>query len=167
MGLLGAIWGLVGVSALLGFAIFRLTPIALDSFSFDYQWYHWLILIANLVFMAYAEGYRGFQTSYSPRVAARLKHLSAVPRPLHVLLAPLFCMGYFHTTRYRMAAAYMLTGAIIILVFLAHQLSQPWRGILDAGVVVGLSWGLLAVLTFSAKAFTQDAFLHSPELPGS
>ena len=42
MGLLGAAWGLGGVSALLGYAIFRLTRITLDSLSFDFQWYHWL-----------------------------------------------------------------------------------------------------------------------------
>lgn len=165
MGRFGAVWGLTGLTVLLAYAIFRLTRIAIDAFSFDFQWYHWLILIANLVFMAYAEGYRGFQKAFSPRVAARAKHLWANPRLMHVALAPLFCMGYFHTTRRRLISAYVLTALIIIFVFLAHQLSQPWRGILDVGVVTGLIWGLFTVFAFSAQALTKQEFKHSPELP--
>jgi len=32
------------------------------------------------------------------------------------------------------------TAAIVVLVLLVHRLEQPWRGIVDAGVVTGLTW---------------------------
>ena len=44
MGKIGALWGIAGVTLLLGYAIVRLAQIGLDSFSYDYQWYHWVIL---------------------------------------------------------------------------------------------------------------------------
>lgn len=137
----------------------------MDAFSFEFRWYHWLVLIGNTLFMAYSEGYKGFQLGFAPRIAARARHLVDHPRLLHVLLAPLFCMGYFHTTRRRLISVYVLTVCIVILVFLFHQLSQPWRGILDAGVVVGLSWGICSLLWFSVKAAVSEVFDYSPELP--
>ena len=35
---------------------------------------------------------------------------------------------------------------IVGLIVLIRKLDQPWRGIVDAGVVVGLGWGLVATL---------------------
>ena len=34
-------------------------------------WFHWVALAASLLFMGYAEGYKGFQLRFSPRAAAR------------------------------------------------------------------------------------------------
>ena len=56
-------------------------------------------------------------------------------------------------------------GFLLIFIIIAHQLPQPWRGILDLGVVVGLSWGLISILVYSWIALTQEDFPHSPELP--
>ena len=50
--------------------------------------------------------------------------------------------------------AIRLTIAIVILIIVFHQLDQPWRGLLDAGVVVGLSWGIVTIVTSTIKAFT-------------
>ena len=61
------------------------------------------------------------------------------------LFAPLFAMGFFHATRATKITAYVLTLAIVVLVILVHRLDQPWRGIIDAGVVVGLGWGVLSL----------------------
>jgi hypothetical protein len=165
MGLMGAIWGLAGVTALLGYAVFRLSHVALDGLSLDLGWHHWALLVVNIAFMAYAEGVCGFQKRYSPRVVARAKHLLHSPRIVHVLLAPLFCMGYFHTTRRRLVSAYVLTVVIALFVVGSRQLDQPWRGILDAGVVVGLMWGITSIVVFAAHAFFGSRFDHSPELP--
>ena len=60
---------------LLGSAVYRLTPIALDALSSPLEWRHWTVLAAVLFFMAYAEGYRAFQLGFSPRVAARARYL--------------------------------------------------------------------------------------------
>ena len=140
-GYLGACWGLGGIAALLAFSIWRLAGVAADAWSYDLYLYHWLVLAAHVAFMAWSEGYRGFQQSFSPRIVARAKHLIAHPRPAHVLLAPLFCMGYFHTSRRRMISVYVLTVFIVTLIIAVRWLAQPWRGIVDAGVVVGLSVG--------------------------
>lgn len=164
-GLLGALWGLGGFSLLLGYTIVRLTPIGIEAFSHQLRWYHWVVLAVNTLFMAYLEGYRGFQKGYSPRVAARAKHMNSHPKLLHVLLGPLYCMGYFHTSKRRKIGVYSLTIGIIILIFLVRLLDQPWRGIIDVGVVVGLSWGLVSLLIYSIQAFTSKEFNHSPEVP--
>lgn len=151
-GLTGALWGLTGVVVLLGFAIIRLAVITLDAFNYPLDWRHWTLLIANTVFMAYSEGYRGFQLSFSPKVVNRARNLFAAPRPLAVVLAPLYCMHYFDTTRRQLITTYLLTVMIVLLIVIFHQLSQPWRGILDAGVVVGLSWGTLSILLLAARS---------------
>jgi hypothetical protein len=138
---------------------------ALDTFSYDLRWYHWAILVINTAFMAYFEGYRGFQKGFSPRLAARAKHIKNHPKIFHVLLSPLYCAGYFHTSKRRKIVVYSLTAGIMILVLLIRLLDQPWRGIVDAGVVVGLSWGLISLLIFGVLAFTSKSFDHSPEVP--
>ena len=167
IGLLGALWGLAGFSLLLGYTIVRLAPIAIDSFSYEFHWYHWVVLAVNTLLMAYLEGYRGFQKGFSPRVAARAKHMNNYPKLLHILLGPLYCMGYFHTSKRRKIGVYSLTVGIVILIFLVRLLEQPWRGIIDVGVVVGLSWGLVSLLIYSVQAFTSKDFNHSPEVPES
>lgn len=165
MGRIGAIWGLAGVSALLTFAIVRLAGIGVASFDYGYQWYHWLALAACVVFMAYSEGYLGFQKAFSPRFAARLKHIHDNPKLVHSLLAPIFGMGYFHATRRRLVTSYLVTATILVFVYVAHHLPQPWRGIVDIGVVVGLGWGLISALVFSIRALRAGHFPYSPELP--
>ena len=165
LGIFGAIWGVAGVSLLLGYAIVRLTPYAIELFSLPLEWYHWLALVVIVLFMAYSEGYKGFQLGAAPRVAARARYLRNNPSALHVLLGPLFCASYYHTTRRRMIARYILTTMIVLLIVIVHQIEQPWRGIIDAGVVVGLAWGLIAIWIYSIKALFSGHFDYSPELP--
>lgn len=165
LGKLGAIWGVAGVTLLLVYAIVRLAGIGLASFDHDYNWYHWLALLASVGFMAYSEGYKGFQKAFSPRLAARMKHLRDNPTLTRSVFAPIFGMGYFHTTRKRLISSYVLTVMVVVFIYIAHQLPQPWRGILDIGVVVGLSWGLVSLLIYSVQALTASEFPYSPELP--
>ena len=56
----------------------------------------------------------------------------------------------------------MIVGFVLVIPYLA----QPWRGIVDAGVVVGLLWGLITIVVFAFQAFTSDDFSYSPEVPG-
>ena len=165
MGRLAALWGVGGVVALLSMAIYGLAGISLDSFRFDYDWRHWLALIVNVIFMCYSEGYRGFQHAFSPRTAARARYLRDNPTLIRGILAPLFCMGYFQTTKRRLISVYLLTLGIVLLVAIFHQISQPWRGILDAGVVCGLLWGVTSLMWFALGALGKGEFCHSPELP--
>ncbi len=164
-GALAATWGMAGFSLLIASAIFRLGDIAWDVRNYELSTFQWFLLLASVLFMAYSEGYKGFQLKFSPRFAARCLYLKQNPRLLHSLLAPLFCMGFFYTTKRRKIASSILAVAIIGFILIAHQLTQPWRGILDAGVVVGLGWGMISLIYFMRQAFTDPSFDYSPELP--
>lgn len=161
----GAIWGIAGVSLLLGSAVFRLTPIAIAALGYDLGWHHWLSIVTVVVFMSYAEGYKGFHQRFSPRVAARARYLREHPDWVHSLLGPFFCMGYFHASRTRKITSISLTLGIILLIIMVRLLPQPWRGIVDAGVVIGLLWGIVSLLVFAFLAFSSKDFAYSPEVP--
>jgi len=163
-GIIAATWGIIGLLILLSFAVWRLTPNAIEALQMPLNWKHWLVFITSLFFMAYSEGYKGFQKSFSPRFAARAKHLSRNTTPLHLLLAPLFCMSYFHAPKRRVIATCILTVAIVIFILSFRLLPQPWRGLLDAGVVVGLIWGIIASMVLCIKAFTDDQFSWDAEV---
>lgn len=167
MGLVGAFWGIAGVVCLLGSAVWRLSVVASEALASPLDWYHWAVLVAFTLFMAFSEGYRGFQQGFSPRVAARARYLRENPRPHFVLLAPLFCMGYFHATRKRQLISLIVTAAIVGVVLLVKLMPQPWRGIIDVGVVVGLGWGIVSILVFTATTFAADAPFHDPEVPAA
>ena len=163
-GAIGALWGVFGVLGILVYAVIRLTPVTMEALSYDLLWYHWLGIIGNTLFMMYSEGYKGFQTAFSPRVAARARYLLQQPTTSDVLLAPFFCIGYYKTSKRRKIAIYILTIGILIMISLVRLMDQPWRGIIDAGVVVGLSWGIVATVIFVIQAFTSDRFEHDPEI---
>jgi len=167
MGTFGAIWGLTGVFLLLGSAVYRLSVIAQAAFSYDLGWQHWITLLSCVFFMAYAEGYRAFQQRFSPRVAARAKYLRNHPNVLHALFAPLFCMGFFHATRRRKITSVSVTAGIIVLIVLVRLLPQPWRGIIDLSVVVGLAWGIVSLGIYSVQAFSSGDFDYPPDVPDS
>lgn len=165
LGLLGLLWGLAGILFLLGGAVYRLSPVALEALTYELSSLQWAVLIGNVLFMAWSEGYKGFQKSFSPRVAARLRWLYQHPCPLLVISAPLFSLGLVHAPPKRRVIFFALTAMIIGLIILIRLLDQPWRGVLDAGVVVGLTWGTISLLWFVVLAFTQQDYAYSPELP--
>jgi hypothetical protein len=165
MGAIAACWGFLGIFALFGYAIVRLSQIGIDAWDMPFTWYNWLGLVVWILFMAYNEGYKGFQKGFSPRVAARTAYLYKHPSLLRLVLAPLFCMGFFHISRKRQILTFSLTLMIFGLVQLVSLLEQPWRGIVDLGVVIGLAWGLVTLSLFSVQALTQDDYPHSPDVP--
>ena len=158
VGTLACAWGILGFFALLIIAIGKLSLIAQTAISQGLTALQWLLLIANCGFMAYSEGYKGFQKSYSPRLAARARYLLGNASVLQMLLAPLFCMGFFNAPRRRIITSILLTFMIVIFIVAIRLLPQPWRGILDAGVVIGLAWGVIATSAFCIQAFTSDSF---------
>lgn len=165
LGTLAAAWGIVGVVSLLSYAILRLGTFALELTNLELSLPHWVLLTGSVLFMAYSEGYRGFQRAFAPRTVARARHLLNNPSTVQVVLAPLFCMGYFHATRRRLITSYTLTVMIVGFVLVARSLDQPWRGIIDAGVVVGLAWGVVSILALAWQGFSDPHFDVSPELP--
>jgi hypothetical protein len=165
MRLIAPLWGLAGVFFLLGFAVYRLTPKAIEAIGMGLSTWQWMVLTLWTLFMGVAEGYRGFQKRFSPRTAARARYLRDQPSPARTILAPFFCMGYFHASRRVQITSISLTVAIIAIIIVVSFCSQPWRGIIDFGVVVGLTWGLVSLAGFTWKALAGTDFEQSPETP--
>ena len=165
MRFIGPFWGVTGVCLLIGSAMYRLSGHAFESLEMSLSSWQWIVLVGFTMFMLVAEGYRGFQKKFSPRTAARVRYLRDNPTPLHVLLAPLFCMGYFHANRKTRITVIILTSGIVCLILLVKLAPQPWRGIIDIGVILGLTYGVISFLILSAKALTQKDFPHSPQVP--
>ena len=107
-------------------------------------------------FFAYAEGYKGFQKKFSPLVVKRSSTLILGTRsgnnPLHYLFAPLYSMGLIHATKKRLITSWGVTTGVTMLVALVKRLPPASRCILDAGVVVGLTYGSMSILYLYLKA---------------
>ena len=160
-----AIWGAMGLVALLGYAIVRLASVVAEGMGHHWGWQHIAVAAGNTAFMAWSEGYRGFQLRFSPRSAARVKWLAQHANAMQTLLAPLFVMGYFGTTRRRMIGVYLLTGFILAAIAVIHGLAQPWRAALDIGVVVGLAWGLVTFLAALRRTLNTAGSWYLPKWP--
>ncbi len=162
---LGALWGIAGIVAVLVYAAFSLGAYAADAVTAGLTRLQWLLLAANCVFMAWAEGHRGFQLRFAPRVAARALYVYEHPTLLRLLFAPLFCTGYFGATARLQRTVWIGTVLIVLAVLLFNRVPQPWRGILDAGVVVGLGWGTVSLLMAVWATWRQRRALVAAEVP--
>lgn len=160
------VWGFGGVVALVVFALYRLIPLAGGMFEHELTFWHWLIFVAWTTYMGYSEGYKGFQKQFSPRVVARTQYLKRQARLCwyKVLLAPFFTAGYFGTTKRRKIVTYSLTIGIIILIIIIRFIPQPWRGILDGGVVFGLSYGLVTLIYWGYMGLKSRQYVTDPEV---
>lgn len=168
IGLLAALWGVTGVLLLLGQASWRLGAVALEALRQPgFTPAQTVLLAVWIVASAYLEGYRAFHQQFAPRVVARALYLSAHPRPLWVALAPLFCMALFHATRRRLITSWTLVVAVMTMVILVRRLPQPWRGIVDAGVVIALVWGITSVLLYSVRGWMGQPMPVPSEVPES
>jgi hypothetical protein len=74
-------------------------------------------------------------------------------------------MSFFHATRRGLIGAWVVTSLIICAVVLVRQLPQPYRGIIDGGVVVGLGWGVLSILFIFASTLSGKRPAASGDLP--
>lgn len=159
------LWAVLGVTALLSQAIFRLSAIAWEALSSgEMTPFQYGVCALWSLMNAYMEGYRGFQKKFVPRVLARAHHLALHPEPLPAVLAPLYAMAFFRATPRAKIAAWGVTGLVLVAITLVRSISQPWRGIIDAGVVVGLSWGVVALLIGGVARLAGRAPNGDPEL---
>ena len=69
-------YAVLGVVLFLLAAVVRLLPMALEPLSGPLDTVHVAAYAGSVVFMAYSEGYRGFQRQFSPRVVARARGLA-------------------------------------------------------------------------------------------
>lgn len=160
-------WGVIGLFATLIEAILRLAPLALYPLQTGMSPLAWTAYVSFVAFNGYAEGYRGFQRAFSPRVAVRAVLLVRELNWQRALLAPLFLMGLVDATRRRLIANWILVFGIVCLVMLIRLAPQPWRGVVDAGVVVGLAWGTLSTLYFLVRAASGRVPEADPEVATS
>jgi hypothetical protein len=164
---LTATWGVLGVGLLLLQAIVRLTPIALEPLLHgSLTTGQALVYAAWVVTSLYTEGYRGFQKAFVPRTVARAFHLARTGRPLLMALAPLYCMGLIHATRRRLITSWTIVLAITLAVVLVRRLPEPWRGVVDGGVVAGLGYGVVALALAFARALRGAVPAYPLDLPG-
>ncbi|GAB4528506.1 MAG: hypothetical protein Tsb0020_45650 [Haliangiales bacterium] len=161
-----AFWGVLGFAAIVFRAVWSLTPIAVESALSGLSGLQWALGLGWVGFMVYSEGYKGFQLKVAPRVAARAMYLARNPRPVLVILAPLFCMGLIHATRKRLIVSWCVLIGIVTMVLLVRQVGQPWRGIVDAGVVAGLMWGLISILWWFGRALLGHDLPVPSDVPG-
>jgi len=164
LGSIAAIWGVSGALAILVYAVFKMVRHTSEAMTFELNVWHYLVLIVWTFFMAYSEGYKGFQKGYSPRVAARSIYLREKCTWLRLFLAPLFCLGFFHSPRKRKIVVWILLIGIALIVVLFQKIPQPWRGVLDFGVIVGLSWGIIATVVYFFKFWVADKVEFDPEV---
>jgi hypothetical protein len=165
LGAIGILWGLAGFLGLITSAMIRLTPMAADAFRVDLHPIHWVVLSGWTLFMVYSEAYRGFHRAFAPRFGARMRHLFRHPCLFHVALAPAYGMCLIHATTKRKCIAWGMIAGIVMLVVLVRQVSQPWRGIIDFGVVLGLALGGLSTIYFTIRALVDASFAYPCETP--
>ena len=158
-------WAILGVLALLCQAIFRLAPLAWEPVrDGTLTPLLWVFYVGWGVMNLYLEGYKGFQKKFVPRVLARAHHIALYPKSAPLLLAPAYAMAFFGATRRARIAAWAVTGAVLVAILIVRALPQPYRGIIDVGVVLGLGWGTLVLIVGAARRLLGTAPTGDPEV---
>eukprot|EP00578_Thalassiosira_sp_NH16_P025143 CAMPEP_0181088044 /NCGR_PEP_ID=MMETSP1071-20121207/6582_1 /TAXON_ID=35127 /ORGANISM="Thalassiosira sp., Strain NH16" /LENGTH=274 /DNA_ID=CAMNT_0023169945 /DNA_START=40 /DNA_END=864 /DNA_ORIENTATION=- len=149
---LASLWGSCGMVYILVKAIKRVLPIALEPFTkaegvVPLTQFQLAAYILTCLWFAYVEGYKGFQLKFSPLVVSRSFTLDPSSSPIHHLIfAPFYSMALFHATKKRMIVSWSVSIGVAAVVAAVKRLPYPWRNIVDAGVVVGLTWGTVSIL---------------------
>lgn len=104
------------------------------------------------------EGYKGFQTKFAPLVVARSQTIETW---YHALLAPFYSMGLMHATKKRLTVSWCVTLGVAGIVAAVKKFPYPWRNIVDAGVVAGLTWGSVSILVIWCQSLYQG---KSPDI---
>mmetsp|Transcript_9138 Transcript_9138/g.19833 ORF Transcript_9138/g.19833 Transcript_9138/m.19833 type:complete len:208 (+) Transcript_9138:110-733(+) len=126
----------------------------------------WIGLSCSIIFFVFC-AYR-CMLSWSACLVLRSLALDAERGILHHILAPVFVGGFYHATVCRMVKAFGLVIFIVAIGIVVSRLAFPWREIVDAGVVVNLVVGTLALCTFSTTTYYQQQPCHrwgKPDFP--
>lgn len=159
------LWGAGGVVLSLLDAIARLSRVAYEGVA------HGMFSGPQLLFTAlwtvvivYGEGYRAFGQLLAPRMAARLLHLAREGTGVARALAPFHALSLFDTPKRRLLSAWTMLLGIVLVVLLVRKLPQPWRGSVDFGVVIALSWGAIAIVRECVRAWRAGEGRVDPEI---
>jgi hypothetical protein len=158
-------WGVGGFCLILLRPIVHLSELPLVVLPAGLTPGQWAFLVVWCGFMLYVEGYRGFYKRLAPRVVVRGLAL-AERRPLvPSLLAPFTCLGLLYGTRKRLIVSWSVTMAISCVIVGVRLLPDVWRAIVDVGVLLGLSVGLISVVGFAVRAVLGHLPDADPEMP--
>lgn len=159
-------WAVFGMIGILGNAVKRLAPIAIQPLKAkDLSMFQWGAYIGTILFFAYAEGYKAFQLKFSPLVVRRAMTLKEpTAKAVDVVLAPFYSMGLFHATRKRKIVSWSVSTAVLLIVGVVKRMPYPWRSIVDAGVVMGLTWGSISMAVIYIKALTGTPPTIDPQI---
>lgn len=164
--LAAAVWGVFGTVIMLAEAIYRLSVIAVRALMKESFGPPEIAFLAVwMVFIIYVEGYRAFQKRFSPRVVARAFYLAEHPRPLHVALAPLYCMALIHAPRRRLIGSWILVAGIVGIIIVVRHLPPVYRAIVDAGVALALTWGTVAMIIYFFQGLRGKKMPIDPDIP--
>jgi len=147
------IWGVANVIAILGNALKRLFPVAMQPFvNKDILPIHYAMYAIWSLYMAYAEGYKAFHLKFAPMVVNRAFHLHENKSLLNIVLAGPYSMGLFAASCKCMIVSWSITAGVFALISVVKHLPYPYRSLVDGGVVVGLSLGTASILWNAMKA---------------
>lgn len=158
------VWACGGVTVMFLQAIMRLYPRAWEALH-GLSAYHAVWYAVIVVGLLYTEGYKAFHVQFMPRLVARALHLAKSPTWGRVILAPFFVMALFATTRKRLIVSWAVTIGVVFLIIIVQRLPDPWRGMVDAGVVLSLGWGIVRMGQLLALAALGSRPHYDPELP--
>jgi hypothetical protein len=166
-----ALWGVSGLCFILGKAVARLGEVAWTELrkaveGGQMQTGHWVFLVAWVAYMGYAEGWRGFHKRVGPRTATRAFYLAEKRPVVHLIFAPIVVMALDPASRRTLIVRWCLVTGIVAVVLVVQQMPDLWRGMIDAGVVVGLAMGLCSVIYFFVRGLFGDVE-ELTDLPGS
>lgn len=160
-----SVWGLSGIALFLLAGVYRVWPDRADILNTVDVNLAIILLAVFLPLMIYLEAYKGFHKSFTPRVVTRAMILRQGGSNYHKVLAPLFCMGFIHSTLRRKISLYSVSLVIFILVLSVRYLAQPWRWVIDVSVAVALLLGVITIFWSAAISWFDEELLTDPELP--
>eukprot|EP01063_Lacrimia_lanifica_P032543 TRINITY_DN5573_c0_g1_i2.p1 TRINITY_DN5573_c0_g1~~TRINITY_DN5573_c0_g1_i2.p1 ORF type:complete len:243 (+),score=65.00 TRINITY_DN5573_c0_g1_i2:87-815(+) len=122
-------------------------------------WWYWVECAAIVIFLGFCEGYSCFQKSFSPTLVRRAFEMSERRAPgmlwvhpaLDLFLAPLLVPGFLHATTRRVVMNWTVAACVGAAIWaMVHYCPEPHRAFIDTGVALGLTWGLVFILYYTA-----------------
>jgi len=92
-------------------------------------------------------------TAWSCVLVLRAEVVTKEKDSIHLWFSPLYIGGFYAATRSRLIKAYGLVVFIAIIGFAVAHLPDPWREIVDVGVVINLFIGTVSLIVFSVTGF--------------
>ncbi len=142
------VWGLLGIILIFALAITRLSPSIIVLFDQQLHLVHWIFGIIYLSIMVVIKGYLVLQLRFAKKVLNRLSLLEARGSKVERVLAPFFCMSFFHAPRRQMFVSYFIIIFIVILAVFSKKIPIIFRGIIDLGVSLALIWGIISLFYY-------------------